>query len=562
MHMKRFFIAIASVALILPPLGGIRAGTLSHGDLIKASGPAVYYYHSDGTRLVFPNEKTYFTWYDDFSDVKTITDGELAAIEIGGNVTYRPGVKMVKIQTDPRVYAVGMNRELRWIQTEALAAELYGESWAAMVDDVPDAFFVDYAQGTVVSSASDFDPAAMRDANASVADTREPASETETVTESLEKTVGDAFTITLDSNPSTGYSWAAEYDENYLSLTSSTYESNADPELVGAGGRERFEFKAIKAGETEITLSYRRPWEEGVEPIKRHISRVTIREAETAEISVTITPNKTEAQANESIDFLAQTDYDGMIDAFEILVDGALYKSCAGAKTCAASWTVPTAGTASSYQAVARLRTLDDGILESSVTIPIVTIQPHASINVILERETVKPSQAAAIKIQIEAGLNARKIEIYIDGQAKRICTSNPTSCRYDDYVHGDIGSTHEVYAKVQTPAYLWYESGKKVMTIAENDSPRITVVTGMSEILPTATVDVTATANDDDGIAYVEILKDGEVLAHCIGATPCTAYAGPFDLPSGSTVTFDAVAADLKGLASTSTGAASVMIK
>src|SRR4030042_1253399 len=59
----------------------VRAATISSGDLIKASTPAVYYYAADGGRYVFPNEKTFKTWYVDFSTVKTITDAELAAIQ-------------------------------------------------------------------------------------------------------------------------------------------------------------------------------------------------------------------------------------------------------------------------------------------------------------------------------------------------------------------------------------------------------------------------------------------------------------------------------------------------
>src|SRR3989344_5022914 len=62
------------------------------GDLIKASLPAVYFYGGNGKRFVFPNEKTYKTWFADFGSVKTVTDSELAAITIGGNATYRPGV--------------------------------------------------------------------------------------------------------------------------------------------------------------------------------------------------------------------------------------------------------------------------------------------------------------------------------------------------------------------------------------------------------------------------------------------------------------------------------------
>ena len=126
------------------------------GDLIKASTAAIYYLGSNGKRYVFPNEKTYKTWYSDFSSVKTITDAQLASYIIGGNVTYKPGVKMVKITSDPDVYAVDAYGKLRLIKSESAATAIYGKKWAQMVEDIPDAFFVNYTMGTDINSASDF----------------------------------------------------------------------------------------------------------------------------------------------------------------------------------------------------------------------------------------------------------------------------------------------------------------------------------------------------------------------------------------------------------------------
>lgn len=129
------------------------------GDLIKGSGSAVYYFASDGRRYVFPNEKTYFTWYADFSRVKTIPDGHLSTIPLGRtNVTYRPGRKMLKIMSDPRTYVVDRGGVLRHITTEQLAMTLYGISWKQQVDDLPDSFFANYRVGTAIQSATDFDP--------------------------------------------------------------------------------------------------------------------------------------------------------------------------------------------------------------------------------------------------------------------------------------------------------------------------------------------------------------------------------------------------------------------
>ena len=158
--------SIGLAALLLPLAAG--AATLSSGDLIKASLPAVYYYGADGKRYVFPNEKTYKTWYSDFSSVKTVTDSELAAVSIGGNVTYKPGVKMVKITTDPKVYAVDAGGSLRWVNSENMASLLYGGSWASSVEDIPDAFFVNYKSGSDVAQASDFVKATVTAAATSI----------------------------------------------------------------------------------------------------------------------------------------------------------------------------------------------------------------------------------------------------------------------------------------------------------------------------------------------------------------------------------------------------------
>jgi hypothetical protein len=116
--------------------------------LVKlADSQAVYYCGADGKRYVFPNDKIYFTWYADFDSVMTISSEEMAKLPLGGNATYKPGVKMLKIQTDPKVYAVDKNGTLRWIRSAETAARLYGAEWKKQVDDLPDSFFFDYGIG-------------------------------------------------------------------------------------------------------------------------------------------------------------------------------------------------------------------------------------------------------------------------------------------------------------------------------------------------------------------------------------------------------------------------------
>jgi len=70
--------------------------------------------------------------------------------------------------------------------------------------------------------------------------------------------------IALESNPTTGYSWEAVYDETMLELVEETYELGeyAKQDVVGTGGTELFRFKALESGEVEITMVYKRTWEE------------------------------------------------------------------------------------------------------------------------------------------------------------------------------------------------------------------------------------------------------------------------------------------------------------
>lgn len=86
------------------------------------------------------------------------------------------------------------------------------------------------------------------------------------VGEDIKIGVGQEFIIALGSNPTTGYSWEASYDETMLELIGgkSTYEvDEVGDDVVGAGGTEFFRFLTLEAGETEITLVYAQHWEGG-----------------------------------------------------------------------------------------------------------------------------------------------------------------------------------------------------------------------------------------------------------------------------------------------------------
>jgi len=121
--------------------------------LIKmADYSTVYYCGADSKRYIFPNEKIFYSWYDDFSDVVILGVKEMEAIPLGGNVTYKPGSRMIKMQTSSKVYVVERGGTLRWVQSTSVAENMYGEKWNTYIDDLPDSLFFDYNIGEEIVS--------------------------------------------------------------------------------------------------------------------------------------------------------------------------------------------------------------------------------------------------------------------------------------------------------------------------------------------------------------------------------------------------------------------------
>lgn len=150
---KALVIAVAAATILwtlgLTAFAPAQASAASFGDLIKGETlGTVYYYGSDGMRYSFPNEKTFFSWYENFDNVVTMSDDDLADIALGGNIVYRSGSRWVKITSDNKTYAVSADGSLHWIESEEVAVGLAGDNWNTFIDDVPDVLFsIDYTIG-------------------------------------------------------------------------------------------------------------------------------------------------------------------------------------------------------------------------------------------------------------------------------------------------------------------------------------------------------------------------------------------------------------------------------
>ncbi len=130
------------------------AASYTQGTLIKSeSSSAVYILGLDGDRHAFPTEREFKSWALSFDDVETVDDRTIAAYDLGANVTVRAGTYLLKLQTNPKVFAVEPGGVLRWVSTEAIALQLYGADWAKRVVDVSDAFWGNYTVGSDIDSA-------------------------------------------------------------------------------------------------------------------------------------------------------------------------------------------------------------------------------------------------------------------------------------------------------------------------------------------------------------------------------------------------------------------------
>src|SRR5271170_2430290 len=87
--------------------------------------------------------------------------------------------------------------------------------------------------------------------------------------EQIRVLAGKQFSITLNANHTTGYSWrlAKPLDPAMLHQTSDEYHA-ATSDAVGAPGEEVWTFESIAAGNVELDFEYVRPLEKDAKPVK------------------------------------------------------------------------------------------------------------------------------------------------------------------------------------------------------------------------------------------------------------------------------------------------------
>lgn len=78
----------------------------------------------------------------------------------------------------------------------------------------------------------------------------------------IESAVGENFTVSLESNQSTGYSWSVGMisDNAQVVVTGMDYDL-PDNAMTGQGGAEVWHLKAVAPGTVKLLFYYARSWE-------------------------------------------------------------------------------------------------------------------------------------------------------------------------------------------------------------------------------------------------------------------------------------------------------------
>ena len=144
---------------------------------------------------------------------------------------------MVKITTDPKAYAVDQGGILRHVASEQLAKTLYGLNWFEQIEDVPDAFFVNYKMGTQIQTASDYKPQDVMTLTTTISQDKQFDETRITITIGSVSngfvpttiTVKKGTTITWTNNDSMTHtvvgSWGSSQDLNYQGIYNHTFNA-------------------------------------------------------------------------------------------------------------------------------------------------------------------------------------------------------------------------------------------------------------------------------------------------------------------------------------------------
>ena len=85
------------------------------------------------------------------------------------------------------------------------------------------------------------------------------------ISQEVEIAVDGTLTVTLCSNPTTGFQWSESAQISDQTILEQTDHEFVPPEgdVPGAAGKEVWTFETLKKGTSTVSMEYSRPWESG-----------------------------------------------------------------------------------------------------------------------------------------------------------------------------------------------------------------------------------------------------------------------------------------------------------
>jgi len=93
----------------------------------------------------------------------------------------------------------------------------------------------------------------------------------------VELKMGQQLVVSLEGNPSTGYTWEVTEVDAKVLRQSGEPEFQPQSNLPGAPALITLRFQTVGAGTTDLKLAYRRPWEKNTPPAQTFAVRVSVR---------------------------------------------------------------------------------------------------------------------------------------------------------------------------------------------------------------------------------------------------------------------------------------------
>jgi predicted secreted protein len=147
----------------------------------------------------------------------------------------------------------------------------------------------------------------------------------------------DDFTVVLESNATTGFTWQLETvpPENVVRLVRDVYVE-PDTDLVGAAGRQELTFEGVGDGSTFIQLWYIRSFDDPPEPADRAQFEVIVGTGESGEPVDPADIDQPASSIPDDEDAISVSELLATSPAGQIVVRGSLFDDGTGLRLCEA----------------------------------------------------------------------------------------------------------------------------------------------------------------------------------------------------------------------------------